>query len=469
VTSSPSTATAAAFPPTEPLSVTTVRPPWKHTFIALSIPNFRIWTAGNFVAMTAGWMQRIAQDWLVLELTGSATAVGITVAMQFAPMLFFGLLGGVFVDRYSKRMLMMITQSIFAVLSLGLAALTLSGAVEAWHVFAIAFATGMVTVIDNPARQVIVSELVGQRHLRNAISVNSSVFQLGGMIGPAIAGVLLLAVGAGWAFAINGVACILVVGMLTLLRTSQMSRIAPAPRTKGQLRQGLSYAVSKPTIVYPVILVAVFAVFGLTMPVLLASYADDVFNVGAGGYGLFNSMVAVGALTGALLSTRRASIRLRTIVFGVFITGVLQASAGLMPSVGFFAAILVTVGMSALLFQTASNSLVQLSSNVGIRGRVMSLYVLVLLGGQAIGGPLMGWIVETFGAHVGMIVSGAMPALAAAIVGIVLARRGQLTLEAEVHRALPHVHIVPRSGARSRRRAQRIMRDQALSVRPKRR
>jgi MFS family permease len=366
-------------------------------------------------------------------------------------------------------MLMMITQSIFAVLSLGLAALTLSGAVEAWHVFAIAFATGMVTVIDNPARQVIVSELVGQRHLRNAISVNSSVFQLGGMIGPAIAGVLLLAVGAGWAFAINGVACILVVGMLALLRTSQMSRIAPAPRTKGQLRQGLSYAVSKPTIVYPVILVAVFAVFGLTMPVLLASYADDVFNVGAGGYGLFNSMVAVGALTGALLSTRRASIRLRTIVFGVFITGVLQASAGLMPSVGFFAAILVTVGMSALLFQTASNSLVQLSSNVGIRGRVMSLYVLVLLGGQAIGGPLMGWIVETFGAHIGMIVSGGVPALAAAIVGIVLARRGQLTLEVEVHRALPHVHIVPRSGARSRTRAQRIMRDQALSVRPKRR
>lgn len=428
-------------PPTEPLTIVSERPPWRHTFIALSVPNFRIWTSGNLVAMTATWMQKVAQDWLVLELTGSATAVGITVAMQFAPMLFFGLFGGVIVDRFSKRMLMMITQSTFAVLSIGLAALTLSGVVEAWMVWAIAFVTGLVTVIDNPARQVIVTELVGQKNLRNAISVNSSVFQLGGMIGPAIAGILLLAVGAGWAFVINGVACALVVFTLTRLRTSQMTRIAPPPRAPGQLRAGLAYAIGKPTIIWPVFLVAVFAVFGLTMPVLLATYASSVFHVGAGGYGLFNSMIAVGALAGALLSTRRANLRLRTVVIGVGVTGLLQATTGLMPSIFPFAILLVTVGMSALLFQTASNSLVQMSSNIGVRGRVMSLYVLVLLGGQAIGGPLMGWIVSTFGVHVGMLVSGGMPALAAVFAGIMLARRGQLSLHVRMRHHVPMVSI----------------------------
>ena len=432
------------FPPTAPLPISTARPPWRHTFIALSVPNFRLWTAGNVVAMTAGWMQRIAQDWLVLELTGSATAVGITVAMQFAPMLFFGLLGGVIVDRFSKRALMLATQSVFAALSLGLAALTLAGVVEAWHVFAIAFATGLVTVVDNPARQVIVTELVGHTHLRNAISVNSSVFQLGGMVGPAIAGVLLLAVGAGWAFVVNGVACLVVVVMLTMLRTAQMTRVTSSARGRGQLRQGLAYARSKPTIVVPVLLVGVYAVFGLTMPVLLASFAADVYDVGPGGYGLFNSMIAVGALTGALLSTRRATIRLRTIVLGVLVTGVLQAVAGSMPSLVPFAVVLVGVGLASLLFLTAANQLVQMSSNIAIRGRVMSLYILVLLGGQAIGGPLMGVIVETFGTHVGMIVSGGVPAVAAAVTALVLARRGQLTLQVRTRWHVPVVTIEQR-------------------------
>jgi len=436
--------TIAPPPATEPVPVMTRRPPWRHTFIALSVPNFRLWTAGNVVAMTAGWMQRIAQDWLVLELTGSATAVGITVALQFAPMLFFGLLGGVIVDRFSKRALMIATQSVFAVLSLGLAALTLSGVVLPWHVFAIAFATGLVTVIDNPARQVIVSELVGHRYLRNAISVNSSVFQLGGMIGPAVSGVLLLAVGAGWAFVVNGVACLLVVVMLGLLRTAQMTRTAPGPRSRGQLRAGLAYARAKPTILVPIVLVASYAVFGLTMPVLLASFADDVYDVWAGGYGLFNSMIAVGALTGALLSTRRATIRLRTIVLGLLATGVLQAVAGSMPSVGLFAVTLVAVGFASLLFLTAANQLVQLSSNIAIRGRVMSLYVLVLLGGQAIGGPLMGLVVESSGTHAAMVLSGGVPALVAAITALVLARRGQLTLQMRVRRFVPVVEIAHR-------------------------
>ncbi|MFJ7286761.1 MFS transporter [Curtobacterium sp. AB451] len=429
-------------PPTEPLPIQATRPPWRHTLIALSVPNFRLFTATNLVAMTAGWMQRIAQDWLVLQLTGSVAQVGITVACQFAPMLLFGLLGGVLVDRFSKRALMMITQGSFAVLSALLAVLTLTGVVQAWHIWAIAFLVGMVTVIDNPARQVFVTEIVGHEHLRNAISVNSSVFQLGGMIGPALSGALLVAVGAGWSFGVNAIACVAVVVTLGFLKVSELHRTPPAPRGKGQLVEGLRYAVRKPTIIVPVILVAFFSVFALTMPVLLSAFASEVYDVGAGGYGVFNSAVAIGALAGALLSTRRATVRLRTIVGGVFWTGILLVVSGSIPAIAPFTVALVAVGMSQLLFQTASNSLVQLSSNVAIRGRVMSLYVLVLLGGQAIGGPLMGQVVDHFGAHVGMVVAGGVPAAAAAVVGLVLARRGGLHLAVRMRHHMPVPSIV---------------------------
>lgn len=429
-------------PPTEPLPIQAARPPWRHTLIALSVPNFRLFTATNLVAMTAGWMQRIAQDWLVLQLTGSVAQVGITVACQFAPMLLFGLLGGVIVDRFSKRALMMLTQGSFAVLSALLAVLTLTGVVQAWHIWAIAFLVGMVTVIDNPARQVFVTEIVGHEHLRNAISVNSSVFQLGGMIGPALSGALLVAVGAGWSFGVNAVACVAVVVTLGFLKVSELHRTPPAPRGKGQLVEGLRYAVRKPTIIVPVVLVAFFSVFALTMPVLLSAFASQVYDVGAGGYGVFNSAVAIGALAGALLSTRRAVVRLRTIVGGVFWTGVLLVVSGAIPAIAPFTVALVAVGMSQLLFQTASNSLVQLSSNVAIRGRVMSLYVLVLLGGQAIGGPLMGQVVDHFGAHVGMVVAGGVPAAAAAVVGLVLARRVGLHLAVRMRHHLPVPAIV---------------------------
>jgi MFS family permease len=430
------------YPPTEPLPIQATRPPWRHTLIALSVPNFRLFTATNLVAMTAGWMQRIAQDWLVLQLTGSAGDVGITVACQFAPMLFFGLLGGVLVDRYPKRTLMMLTQGSFAVLSAILAVLVLSGHVQAWHIWAIAFVVGLVTVIDNPARQVFVTEIVGHEHLKNAISVNSSVFQLGGMIGPALSGVLLVAVGAGWSFGINALACAAVVVTLGFLKVSEFHGMPAAAKRKGQLVEGLRYAANKPTIIVPVVLVAFFSVFALNMPVLLSAFAHNVYHVGAGGYGLFNSMVAVGALTGALLSTRRAVVRLRTIVGGVLSAGILLVVAGATPVIAPFAVVLIAVGMAQLLFQTASNSLVQLSTNVAIRGRVMSLYVLVLLGGQAVGGPLMGQVVDRFGPSTGMVVAGVVPALAAAVTGLVLAHRGGLHLAVRTRHHLPMPTIV---------------------------
>jgi MFS family permease len=408
--------------------VPAARQSWRASFSALSIPNFRMFAGANILAMTGTWMQRIAQDWLVLQLTGSVADVGLTTAMQFGPMLLFGLHGGVIVDRYSKRKLLMITQGTCAVLCAVLAVLAITGTATVWAVWAIALGIGFMTVVDNPARQVFVNELVGPKHLRNAITINSSVFQLGGLIGPAIAGGLIAAIGGGPAFAVNAVACAVTVFMLTRLDTSALTPITPAPRSKGQLQEGVRYASAKPAIRWPIVLMGFLAVFALTMPVLLAAYTKQVFHQGAAGYGLFNSLLASGALVGALLTTRRSVIRLRTVVVCGGIWAAIQTVASFMPSEFAFGVVLVAIGFSNQFFFMAANPLIQTSSRTSVRGRVMAVWILVLLGGQGIGGPFMGWIVDTMGPRWGMFLSGAVPALAAVVIGLVIARQGALTL-----------------------------------------
>jgi MFS family permease len=428
------------------MPVLTARPPWRETFISLRVPNYRRFAASNLVANTAVWMQRIAMDWLVLQLSGSVAAVGVTVFMQFTPMLVFGLYGGVIADRYSKQKLLIITQSMAAALAAILAVLTLTGVTEVWHVYVISFLLGMVTVVDNPSRQVFVNELVGPKYLRNAISLNSSIFQLGGLIGPAVGGILITAVGGGWSFAINAVACLAVVASLCSLRRSELHASPAAPRAKGQLAEGMRYVRGKPVIFWTVVMVAIIAVFAFNMPVFLAAYANNVYDVGAQGYGLFNSLVAAGALVGALASTRRTSIRLSMVVGTAAALGVVQAVAGFAPSEFAFGALLIGIGVANLLFITGANSLVQMSSNVQIRGRVISLYILVLLGGQALGGPLMGWIVEAWGPHIAMMISGLVPALAAVVIAILIARSASLRLSIGLRGRRPSVTIVNRAG-----------------------
>jgi len=245
-----------------------------------------------------------------------------------------------------KRMLLMLPQSAAALLSAVLAVLTLTNTVQVWQVWAIAFLVGLVTVIDNPTRQVFVNEIVGPRYLRNAITVNSTVFQLGALIGPAISGALIVAVGSGWSFGINAAACLLTVLALTRLDASALYRTPTAPRQKGQLVEGLRYVVSKPTILWPIVMLAFLSVFSLNMPVLLAAYADHVYKVGAGGYGLFNTLIAVGAVAGALASTRRANIRLRTVIVSGGVWALIQASSGLMPTEISFGAALIVTGIA---------------------------------------------------------------------------------------------------------------------------
>lgn len=420
----------------------TTRPPWRETFSSLRVPNFRLYVGGQIVATTAMGMQRVAQDWLVLQLSGSVAAVGITVALQFAPMLVFGLLGGVVADRYSKRMLLIATQSTAALIAASLAVLILTGTVQVWHIWALACLGGFVTVIDNPARQVFVNEVVGPRNLRNAISVNSSTFQLGSLIGPAVGGIAISAIGSSWSFAINSAACLVVVGALSLMNPAKLLKAPVMPRSKGQLAEGIRYAVHKPAILFTLIVLGATAMFAYTMPVLLSAYASDVFEVGASGYGAFNALVAAGALTGAIASTRRLDVRLRTVIVGALVLGVVQLTAGLVPGMPAFVILIAATGVVSLLFLTAANALVQSSTNIRIRGRVMALYILVQLGGQAIGGPVMGWIVEQFGAHVGMAVSGGVPFIVALVAGIAICRRARV--RPRLHRAgrLPRLVLV---------------------------
>lgn len=431
---------------TAPINLVTTRPPWSQTFSSLKIRNYRIFASANLLAVIAVWMQRVAQDWIVLELSGSVTAVGITVFMQFIPSLVLMPLGGILADRYSKRLILMISQGAAGVLAAIMAVLALTGHLQVWHIYVIAFVLGLVVVADQPARQVFVNELVGPAQLRNAISLNSSIFQMGGMIGPAVSGVLIMAVGGGWAFATNALACTVTVLSLLLIRSSELVRMPPVKRGKGQLMEGVRYALGKPTIYWPAAMAAVFAVFGLSLAVLMAAYANNVFDVGAGGYGLLNTLVALGALCGAIASTRIATLRLRGVMAAAGSYGVVLLIASRAPNMLTFGAVMVVAGFASLLFLTSANQLVQMSTNVLIRGRVMSLYIMVLIGGQALGGPLMGWLAENWGVQWAMVVAGGMPVLAATVFALALARRGQLELRLNLRSLSRPVFIVSKTG-----------------------
>lgn len=409
-----------------PIALAMQRPAWRDTFSALRLHNYRLYVLAQFIANTAGWMQRIAVDWLVLEITGSVALVGLTIALQFLPTLLLGAWAGVIADRFPKRTVLLFCQSLVGVLSLALAIVALSGDAQLWAVYALVLGIGVLQVIDSPARSVFVNELVGPLHLRNAISVNASTFHLGALLGPAISGVLIVAIGSGWAIAVNVGAMAAGLCLLLAMRTDELLVAPRAPRAKGQIREAARYILGKPTLFWTMVMVAFVAVFGMPMPVLLAGMADTVYDTGATGYGLYNSLAAIGAFLGALASTRRGSLRLRTIVFGAMLYGLLQLLAGMAPFYPMFLAILPAIGLSRLLLMTASETMVQLSSNLVIRGRVMAFWVMVVVGGQAVGGPLMGWLAEELGSKTAMAISGGVPAAAAVVIAILLAHSGRL-------------------------------------------
>ncbi|MET8124724.1 MFS transporter [Streptomyces sp. NPDC005065] len=414
------------------------------TFSSLKIRNYRLFATGAVISNTGTWMSRITQDWLVLSLTGSATAVGITTALQFLPMLLFGLYGGVIADRLPKRKLLLVSQAALGLCGLALAALTLSGVVQVWHVYLIAFLLGMVTVVDNPARQSFVSEMVGPAQLRNAVSLNSANFQSARLIGPALAGVLITTVGSGWAFMFNGLSFGAPLIGLLLMRTSELHRAVVVPRAKGQLREGLRYVSGRPELIWPIVLVGFVGTFGFNFPIWLTAFADEIFHGGAGMYSFFNILMAAGSLAGALLAARRRSSRLRMLVATGTVFGLLEITASVSPYVWLFAILLVPIGMIGLTTNISANTSVQMAADPAMRGRVMSLYMMVFAGGTPVGAPIVGWISDTYGVRTAMAVGGAFSMFAALGVGFMLARVGGLRIKVDLRPGRPHVRFVPR-------------------------
>ncbi|MFE9610305.1 MFS transporter [Streptomyces sp. NPDC006012] len=411
-------------------------------FSSLGIRNYRFFFAGQVISNTGTWMQRIAQDWLVLSITGSSTAVGVTTALQFLPMLLFGLYGGVLVDRLPKRPVLLVTQTWMGLAGLVLAALTLSGHVQVWHVYVAAFATGLATVVDNPARQSFVSEMVGPDQLQNAVSLNSANFQSARLIGPAVAGVLITGVGTGWAFLFNGLSFVAPVSGLLLMRGRELHVARRTPRGKGQLREGLRHVAGRPELIWPIVLVGFIGTFGFNFPVWLSAYADDVFHAGAGGYSLLNTLMAVGSVAGALLAARRGTSRLRLLIAAAVAFGALETVAALAPSYWLFALLMVPIGIFGMTTNVTANTSVQMASDPAMRGRVMALFMMVFMGGTPLGAPIVGWITDAYGPRIGFLFGGVVSTLSAAAIGLVLVRMGGLRLSMGWNHGHPHVRFV---------------------------
>ncbi|MFI2348593.1 MFS transporter [Streptomyces sp. NPDC019443] len=414
-------------------------------FSSLKIRNYRLFATGQVVSNTGTWMQRIAQDWLVLTLTGSASAVGITIALQFLPMLLFGLYGGVLADRLPKRPLLLATQVAMGLTGLALAVLTLSGHVQVWHVYLTAFLLGLVTVVDNPARQSFVAEMVGPEQLGNAVSLNSANFQSARLVGPAVAGVLITAVGSGYAFLLNGLSFLAPVAGLLLMRSSELHKLQRAPRSKGQLREGLKYVAGRPELIWPIVLVGFIGTFGFNFPIWLSAFVDDVYHSGASTYGLLNTLMAAGSLAGALLAARRGTSRLRVLVGAAVLFGGLEIVTAFVPQFWIFAVLMVPIGMFGLTVNVTANSSIQMATEPAMRGRVMSLFMMVFVGGTPLGAPLVGWITDTYGPRIGFAAGGTVALVAAIGVGVMLARVGGLRLKIDLRRGRRHVEFVPKA------------------------
>lgn len=413
-------------------------------FSSLKIRNYRLFATGQVVSNTGTWMQRIAQDWLVLTLTGSASAVGITIALQFLPMLLFGLYGGVLADRMPKRPLLLATQVAMGLTGLVLAVLTLSGHVQVWHVYLTAFLLGLVTVVDNPARQSFVAEMVGPEQLANAVSLNSANFQSARLVGPAVAGVLITAVGSGYAFLLNGLSFLAPIAGLLLMRNSELHKVERVSRSKGQLREGLRYVAGRPELIWPIVLVGFIGTFGFNFPIWLSAFVDDVYHSGASTYGLLNTLMAAGSLAGALLAARRRTSRLRVLVGAAVLFGALEVVTAFAPQFWIFAVLLVPIGMFGLTVNVTANSSIQMATEPAMRGRVMSLFMMVFVGGTPLGAPLVGWITDTYGPRIGFAAGGTVALVAAIGVGVMLARVGGLRLKIDLRRGRRHVEFVPR-------------------------
>lgn len=411
----------------------------KKLFSSLRIRNYRIYAAGALVSNVGTWLQSTAQAWLVLQLTGSGTALGATVALQLLPSLLFSPIAGVLADRFPKRKLMVWMQFVMAVPSAFLGCLALAGVAEPWHVYTLAFLFGTGRALEAPTRQSFVSEMVEAQHLSNAISLNSASFNSGRLIGPGLAGLLIALLGSGvdatgWVILGNALSYSFVLAALALMDGAKLTPAEVTTRSRGQIRDAVRYVRSRGDLMLLLTCVFFLGVFGMNFQITSALMATETFGKGAGEFGILGSIMAIGSLAGALLAAGRKRPRLRFVVGAGLLFSAAQITSGLMPTYVSYAAVLPLVGLSILTTVTTANALLQMTSAPSMRGRVVSLYLMVFIGSAPLGSPLIGFIGEHMGARWALVISGLAAGTGIAVAGLLYARMRKIRLRSIIRR-----------------------------------
>jgi MFS family permease len=403
------------------------------TFRSLRNPNYRIWAAGALVSNIGTWMQRTAQDWLVLtELTDrSATSMGIVMGLQFGPQLLMLPLTGYAADHFNRRRLIFCTQIAMGLLALGLGLLTVTGLVRLWHVYIFAFLLGCAAAFDAPARQTFVAELVEDRDLPNAVGLNSTSFNAARMLGPAFAGLLISAIGSGWVFLINAASFLAVLASLVALRPHRLRPSQRAVHSRGAFIDGFRYVLRRSDLKLILLMLFVISTFGLNFTIYISTMAVKVFGAGAGQYGLLTSMLAAGSVTGALMTAARGKPGIPVLLVGSLMFAAGCTAAALMPGYFLFGAILFVIGISVQTLTTTTSTLVQTSTELAMRGRVIAILMAIIFGGTPIGSPIAGWIADHFGPRWALGVGALSGVIAASAAAIYLWKIKQANAEAE--------------------------------------
>jgi MFS family permease len=392
---------------------------------SLSIPNYRRYFVGQVVSISGNWMQIVAESWLVLRLTGSGVALGVNTALQFTPMLLAGAYGGVLADRWPKRRLLTVTQTLMALPALTLFLLWSAGSVQLWMIYVLVFLRGSVLAVDNPARQSFVSEMVGPSRVVNAVSLNSVIVQTGRMAGPALAGAVIAAFGVGPCFALNAASFFVMIAALRLMNPNELLAAPPRKAARGQLRDGVRAVWATPALRIPLVLMAIVGTLSFNFVVLLPLLARFTFHGGPGTYAALTSAMGVGAVLGALWNGARSAATPALVTGAAFAFGVSLAMAAAAPDLPVELVALAAVGAASVVFSASVNASLQLAAAPEMRGRVMALYAVVFIGSNPIGGPLTGWLSGVGGARAGLVL-GAVAAIVGGVVGVIaFARAGE--------------------------------------------
>jgi MFS family permease len=385
----------------------------RHSFNSLEVPNYRRYFLGQLISLSGTWMQTVAAIWVILSLTGSGVAVGLTTALQFLPMLLIGAWGGLLADRIPKRRLLITTQALMAIPAVGLFAVTAAGVVTPWMVYLAVFAMGSVNAIDNPTRQSFVIEMVGPDRVVNAVSLNSVIVQAARIVGPAVAGILIATVGVVPCFALNALTFVAMILALWRMDPARLHAVPTVEREPHAIRAGLRYVRRTPELLVPLVLMALVGTLGFNFQVVLPLLAKFSFESGAMTYATLVSAMAVGSIVGALINGHRGRTGPRLIAAGSLAFGIAALLSALMPTLAFEVPALMLLGAASVTFAATINSTLQLAVAPDMRGRVMALYSVVFLGSTPIGGPLAGWLAQSYDPRAALLLAAASGLLAA--------------------------------------------------------